>query len=149
MPAKFQMVNDFTGETRDATLGDEESLRADGFRVLAGGPYDAAIAERRQAEADALAKAQGQQNPSVVELQTRSDAALTAQRTYPDADGGPDKLSKKEQVEPTDEGGDVSQAEVTAMTTQAQARAVANEEAAKAAAERQEAAVANRRGNRK
>lgn len=143
--AKFPMVNDFTGEEVESTLGDEETYRANGFRVIAGGQYDAAVAEKRAAEA---AKVEPPQ-PTIVELQTRSDAALTAQRTYPAADPGDDKLSKKETVEPTDEGGQATQLESVSTDTAAHARAVGNEKTAEAESARAAEQAEKRRGNRK
>lgn len=98
LTAKFPMVNDQSGETVEATLNDEAQKRAEGFRIQVGGAYDAALAER--AELTKVELPAGE--PTGAALQTRSDAALAAQRTFPAADLGDDGKDAPTE-EPTDE----------------------------------------------
>jgi hypothetical protein len=121
---KFRMVNDQTGEEIESTLDDEMDNRAKGFSVVPGGVYAAALRER----ADELAPPEPPAKPTIADLQTRSDAVLSAERTFPDADGGDDKPTKKERVEATDADdpavrGPVTNAVEGASTTAAADRA--------------------------
>jgi hypothetical protein len=99
MPAKFKMYNDQTGETKEATLKTEADLRSQGFAVVNGGARDAAVAE---AEAERTAKLPPEEESPQAQ-QLREDAALVAQRTYPDVDYGDAVVDIKPTKNPTDE----------------------------------------------
>ncbi len=129
---KFPMVNDQTGETVEATVDDEMDYRAKGFSVVPGGVYSAALRER----ADELAPPEpAGTNPTIADLQTRSDAVLSAERTFPSADGGDDKPTKKARVEATDADDPAVRGPVT-NAVEAGAATAAADRAARAPARR-------------
>jgi hypothetical protein len=70
--------------------------------VQTGGAYSAALAEREEQRRAALDAAGETAEPTETELQTRSDAALAAKRTFPAADLGGDGKGAAT-AEPTDE----------------------------------------------
>lgn len=96
------MSNDQTGETKECTYDECDALRAQGFRIVPGTGYESAEAEAKAAK---MAPAP-ERELTAAEKQTNADAAITAERTYPEAAkqaGGDAKDAEKSGVKPTDE----------------------------------------------
>ena len=85
------MVNDQTGDEKQASLNDLNSLRGDGYRVADTAAFDRinaeADAERRAKIRELEAQAPAAQAEQAAADRVYQDAVLTVQRTYPEAKG--------------------------------------------------------------
>lgn len=81
MPKTFQIVDDRTGETKDATIEKFADYQVQGYRIADVGAYESARFEAAQPPPAPIPNA-GEQS---MFAQGNQDAALMAGRQYPDA----------------------------------------------------------------
>lgn len=91
MAGKFLMVNDQSGEEKEASLDNELEMRQRGFRVKDVATYNSLVteadAERKAKIAELMADDPAAKRQQANDERNYQDAVLTAQRTYPNAKG--------------------------------------------------------------